>query len=77
LLPKKIEKLKKGSYVSAGSNHSCLVGKHGEVIVWGCATAGRLGISKMELKQLSLKKKVKTEFNNIILNSPYESIFNF
>jgi alpha-tubulin suppressor-like RCC1 family protein len=77
ILPKKIEKLSDAKYVSAGANHSYCLSINNEAISWGCALAGRLGISQDDMKLLREMNIMKNEYNVMILKQPYQLKFSW
>jgi Alpha-tubulin suppressor and related RCC1 domain-containing proteins len=77
ILPKKIEKLSDMMYVAAGANHSYGLNRNREAFGWGCAIAGRLGISKEDMKLLLSMNLMKNEDNVLVLKQPQELKFSF
>ena len=77
MIPRKIEKFDKIAYVSCGVNHSACLNKESDVFVCGLALQGRLGVSKEDMKLLKSLKKITSELNVPILNTPYKLMNDF
>lgn len=77
MIPRKIEKFDKIAYLACGANHSACLNIESDAFVCGLALQGRLGIGKEDMKLLKNLKKITSELNLLVLNTPYKLMNDF